>query len=323
MKFKLALLILPISLLLVVCNNAMVSEKKSVKVDSHLNTALSSDEVKIKGTKEPKESKADTSDNTSDVKTSQTKEIFKDKTTTVTHLEQMANITDVLVSDYENGLINAINNNDFTQVEPYLVINSPLYEAQKKLVTDLYSQGIKEKLISFESGKSYLQGKSDTCKVEVIEKIEISQHGKDTVTKDFQWLYTMKYDAIGAKFSQIEKWTNFENDISNRMAGSKSDGYYADELIDNVFDRSFIEKINGRVPRASDISLTSDAALTNYLNLSNSICEKGTNFELVNSEILNRNLTLPREVTKKLTISYKDSNSKQLTITITLVVEER
>ncbi|AFS79855.1 hypothetical protein Curi_c28860 [Gottschalkia acidurici 9a] len=55
-----------------------------------------------------------------------------------------------LVYNYEVGLVNAINYNDFSYASPYILKGSNLYNAQLKLIKNLNEQGIKEDYISHE-----------------------------------------------------------------------------------------------------------------------------------------------------------------------------
>lgn len=114
-----------------------------------------------------------------------------------------------VISNYEELLINAINENDFSKIENLLVPNSNLYISQKKLVPDLYKKNIKEKLINFEIAKIEDLSKNGVYKVYVIEKIAIKYPDKqDYETKEFNWIYDVIYYNNNSKvgISNIEKW---------------------------------------------------------------------------------------------------------------------
>lgn len=111
------------------------------------------------------------------------------------------------LDNYENKLIEAINNNDFKLVEPWLYPDSKIYIAQKKLVADLNKKQIKEKLVSYSVEKienSYY----NIIKAYVTENIAIKYPQKDYETKVFNWVYTLKYDYESQRYrlTYIDKW---------------------------------------------------------------------------------------------------------------------
>jgi hypothetical protein len=114
-----------------------------------------------------------------------------------------------LMKNYETQIIDAINLNNFKKVEPTLFKDSNLYTSQKKLVSDLYKKGTKEKLESYEIyaiGYSYDE---DSYKVYVFENIAIkTPPAKAYTSKKFSWCYTIKPDNITKSFklTKIEKW---------------------------------------------------------------------------------------------------------------------
>ncbi len=112
-----------------------------------------------------------------------------------------------LIDDYENKIIEAINNNSFELVEPTLLKGSDLYESQEKLVASLYNKGVKETLEYF-TVKNIEQYK-DEYRVYVEEAIVIQQQGKESQTKYFDWIYTASYEKASDsyKLSNIEKWS--------------------------------------------------------------------------------------------------------------------
>lgn len=112
-----------------------------------------------------------------------------------------------LVSSYEKSIIEAINSNSFSKVEPYLLKNSNLYNSQKKLVPDLYKKNTKEKLIKYEIYAIDKNSNNNEYRVYVLEDIAIKYAGKDYVNKKYSWYYTVKVDNSGNyKLSDIYKW---------------------------------------------------------------------------------------------------------------------
>lgn len=109
---------------------------------------------------------------------------------------------------YENGLMDAVNKNDFSCVEHVLYENSNLYKAQKQLIDSLNKQGIKEKLNSYSVDSVEWNAYENVCKVYVKEDIAIKYPGKDYASKKFAYIYSLKYsDKDKAwQLSDIEKW---------------------------------------------------------------------------------------------------------------------
>src|SRR5690606_19329500 len=65
-------------------------------------------------------------------------------------LESIDSIIDEHMLSYCRSLANAVNNNDFKIVEPYLLKGSPLYNTQKNLVKNLNEKGIREELLYYD-----------------------------------------------------------------------------------------------------------------------------------------------------------------------------
>lgn len=95
-----------------------------------------------------------------------------------------------VVVNYGNGLIEAINNGDFLMVESYLLPGSDLYISQRKLVNDLYSQGIVEHFNMFNI-ESISKVDENIFEVETYEDIRIEKAGTEE-NKEFQWIYTVQ-----------------------------------------------------------------------------------------------------------------------------------
>lgn len=108
---------------------------------------------------------------------------------------------------YEKSLIDAINNNDFSKVEPILYKDSNLYKAQKALITNLNKQGISEKLENYTVDSIEWSADKTQCKVRVEENISIKYPEKEYSTKKFTYTYTLHYSDADSKWqlSDIEK----------------------------------------------------------------------------------------------------------------------
>lgn len=95
-----------------------------------------------------------------------------------------------VVVNYGNGLIEAINNGDFEIVESYLLPGSEMYISQRKLVNDLYSQGIVEHFNTFNI-EAIKKVDENIFEVETYEDILIEKAGTEE-NKEFQWIYTVQ-----------------------------------------------------------------------------------------------------------------------------------
>lgn len=111
------------------------------------------------------------------------------------------------VGSYENGIINAINGNTFSSVEPYLLKGSTLYNSQKKLVSSLYSKNIREKLNGYEIYAIEQVKPASVYKVYAVEDIAVKYSGKNFTDNKYYWCYTVKIDKdMKYKLSDIVKW---------------------------------------------------------------------------------------------------------------------
>lgn len=232
-----------------------------------------------------------------------------------------------LIDNYEVKLVEAINSNDFSIVEPYLLEGSPLYKGQKKLVRDLFKKGVKEKHISHDYGYTYIISE-DSREVEVIERIKIMYPNKKVNIKDFQWIYSVKIENQSIKLSNIRRWLKFDEDIEILEESVKTDGYYIDETLDE-YDIALIAKLNDKNSEDLDRLLDNNQVKVEQLKLVRKMRQIGHSFKLLNSEIIeSTNIeegVNPYKVKKKLTINYIDKGfkKKQKTLYTNMILEER
>lgn len=112
-----------------------------------------------------------------------------------------------VMKEYESQMIEAINTNDFTKVQQYLIPDSSLYESQKKLVQSLVSQGIKERLEKYDIYAIAFESQKKEYRVFVSETVSIKYPAKDYQSMDFAWCYTVRQDTDNLyKLRGIEKW---------------------------------------------------------------------------------------------------------------------
>jgi hypothetical protein len=94
------------------------------------------------------------------------------------------------VVDYGYALVDAINNNDFSIVEPYLLPDSNLYSSQVNLVDRLFRQNITESIYEINVISVNKIGEN-RYEVETFEDIGITSEGEET-NKKYQWVYTVE-----------------------------------------------------------------------------------------------------------------------------------
>jgi hypothetical protein len=113
-----------------------------------------------------------------------------------------------LVGSYENKIVEAININSFSKVEPYLLKGSTLYNSQVKLVQSLYKKGTREKLVSYEIKAIAYDDVKKEYRLFVSEVVGIKYTGKSYVNKSYDWCYTAKLDSTSKsyKLSDLVKW---------------------------------------------------------------------------------------------------------------------
>lgn len=111
------------------------------------------------------------------------------------------------INAYETTMVEAINKNTFSVVEPWLYPDSSLYISQKKLVGELNKKQIKERLDGY-SIESIEGDNLGIIRVYVTENIGIQYPGKDYTNKTFKWVYSVRYSYEGRKYqlTYIDKW---------------------------------------------------------------------------------------------------------------------
>ncbi len=96
------------------------------------------------------------------------------------------------IDKYTNSVCAAICNGDFSMVQPYLLRNSALYNAQKSRVEKLYSQGTKEYVLSYRVDEMDWESNQKGTMV-VYEKVDtVDSKGKSTIA-EVNYEYTIEY----------------------------------------------------------------------------------------------------------------------------------
>ncbi|WP_462410831.1 zinc ribbon domain-containing protein [Neobacillus sp. Marseille-QA0830] len=108
--------------------------------------------------------------------------------------EVTSDITD-LMSDYLHGLINAINDNEFSEVSSYLYPDSQLYKDQQALVKSLNDKKITEDLLDFKV--TDYSGEGGQGYITTDEKIKINYADGTSETKEYHWYYSAETYSDG------------------------------------------------------------------------------------------------------------------------------
>lgn len=102
--------------------------------------------------------------------------------------KQINSIEDGLIS-YLDGMVRALNNKDFSYVEPYIIVNSPAYKEQKKYVgTDIYEELLYAKIIY------YNDVSSNTVDIKVYEEYDIHNKKDGYHHRVIEAVYRFKLD---------------------------------------------------------------------------------------------------------------------------------
>lgn len=111
------------------------------------------------------------------------------------------------LNNYEKEMIEAINKNNFKLVEPWLYLGSSLYTSQKKLVADLSRKQIKERLDGY-SIKEISTDNFGIMRASVTENIGIQYPGKDYTIRQYNWVYSLRYDYDNKRYelTYIDVW---------------------------------------------------------------------------------------------------------------------
>jgi uncharacterized membrane protein YvbJ len=111
-----------------------------------------------------------------------------------------------MVEDHYRGylfaLVDAINHNDFNLVKDFLKEGSNIYNAQKKLISDLSSQGITEEVYDFYITDMKREGNSITFTA--TEMVYVFSKDEFPKLTDYEWTYTGELIDGGFKLTNIQ-----------------------------------------------------------------------------------------------------------------------
>ncbi|USG65671.1 membrane lipoprotein lipid attachment site-containing protein [Brevibacillus ruminantium] len=95
-----------------------------------------------------------------------------------------------IVSGYEDLIIGAINQKDFSYVKDFLLPDSPVYQEQEKLIEDLGKKGVSLKLIDSRIEDIKESNQPNEYLVDVQTELEITK-ANETKTKEIKKVYTV------------------------------------------------------------------------------------------------------------------------------------
>lgn len=110
-----------------------------------------------------------------------------------------------LINNYINNFTYAVNNNDFTVVEPYIYPGSNLYTTQSAYVPNAYKQGITENVTSYNVTSCTVNDDKKSGTIITHETYEINSNGNSS-QKSYDYKYTYQYneDTQSFQLSNIE-----------------------------------------------------------------------------------------------------------------------
>lgn len=107
--------------------------------------------------------------------------------------EELEDLVDQTMYNYNYGLVSAISFNEPEQVTDTMITGSPIYEKQLKLISDLYNKGISERLDDYEI-LNIKEVDDETLKVTVYEHHTIFDDNYESKPAENKWVYTLKLD---------------------------------------------------------------------------------------------------------------------------------
>lgn len=220
-----------------------------------------------------------------------------------------------LIGGYQKKLVEAINMNTFSSVEPFLLPGSSLYNSQKELVSKLSSRKIKERFVSSEIYGYTIE--KDRFRVEVSETVEVDYPNEAPRSNDYHWIYTVEQRDGKFYLSQLEEWKTYQQDMNQRMGSVKADGYYAGELLRN-YPKILEEAINTLdITEIKQLS-KNDTVFQNAKELISELRKQGSEFSLKASSINEdwNTLTFVQEISYQFTDKehQKQSGSRKINL---------
>jgi hypothetical protein len=231
-----------------------------------------------------------------------------------------------LIKNYEETLIQAINNHSINLVKPFIIKDSSFYKSQVKLVDSLNSRGITEQLHSFEVLDIRSEGTNE-YKIYVSEDISINYPDKPEVRKQFLWIYTAIINDSEIGLNNIEEWS--KDDYMHKAGSVKADGYYSSEIV-NSYTFYLKKFLNGSDYSQFNNLFDNEKIVDLNIETLKLLKNRGENLNLIKEEsefdpLTNYNkLTNLFEYKIKYTFTYttKDGNSKTDIILIQFDIKE-
>ncbi|AJA47119.1 hypothetical protein CPAST_c10190 [Clostridium pasteurianum DSM 525 = ATCC 6013] len=99
-----------------------------------------------------------------------------------------------LIHWYTNSFSNAVNYNNFSEVQPYIYPGSELYNEQQKYIPSTYNNGIKEYIMSYNVLSTQISDDNNSGTITTEEVYDITNASGKTSTKTFRYTYGFKYN---------------------------------------------------------------------------------------------------------------------------------
>ena len=105
-----------------------------------------------------------------------------------------------LIKGYLRDFAEAVNYDDFSLIEPYMVKNSDLYNVQKDYVTSLYARGIKETYVTHDVLDIFYDEEAMRGTITVKEVYQIQKADNTLNESSYESQYEFKYNEEQEKF---------------------------------------------------------------------------------------------------------------------------
>ncbi|CDM69717.1 putative membrane protein [Clostridium bornimense] len=111
-----------------------------------------------------------------------------------------------LISNYEQLVVDANNNGDFSIVSSMIIQDSNFYMKQKEAIESSYNNNVKYNLLNY-SIDQIKEVDNKTYKIYVVENLQVKE-GNDANFQDkqFKHIYTIKLDDSGIGINNKEEW---------------------------------------------------------------------------------------------------------------------
>lgn len=106
------------------------------------------------------------------------------------------------IDNYTRDFCIAVNNNNFSYVEPYLYTSGSFYKEMKNYIPYTYKNEIKEDILSFKITSFKVNGDNQSATVNTEEVYNVQKKGTSS-TKTFACKYTVKYNSSAGRYQIV------------------------------------------------------------------------------------------------------------------------